>query len=121
MAWTAREGVVLIIDNDKKSVQELSEYFFSREHEALCVSDKVEAFKYIDAIRFDLIILEIDMPNGIEILKYIKEKKPKTETIIFSNCDYKTRKEVEQIGSVEFLPKRSEMSMLLDALQFVLG
>ena len=121
MGWEKREGVVLIIDNDEKIAQEVSGFFFSRKHEALVASDKIEAFKSIDAIRFDLVVLEVNMPDGIEILKYIKEKKPKVETIIFSNCDYKTRKEVEKIGSVEFLPKKPEMSMLLDALQFVLG
>jgi len=115
-----REGVVLIIDSDKKMVEDLKNFFYKKKHEALAVFDKAEAINSIDAISFDLIILEIDMYDGMDILKYIKEKKPKTKVIIFSNCDYKTKKEAEKIGSVEFLPKKVEMSMLLDAVQHVL-
>lgn len=116
-----REGVVLIIDNDKKTAEDLSKFLFSNKHEALIVSDKIEAFKSMDAIKFDLIVLEINIPDGFEILRYAKEKKPRAEVIIFSNCNYNMRKEVERMGGIEFLPKKVELSVFLDVLNFIIG
>lgn len=113
-------GVILIVDDEKESAQSLKGLFVGMGYDVLTVPDEAEATKTISAISFDLIIIEVNMLNGIKVLKYIKSKKPKAKIIVYSRCDYKTKKEAEEIGVDEFLPKRIEIPMLVDAVRYVL-
>ena len=112
------EKSVIIIDDEKGMLKTILPTLGIQE--ILTASDRDESIKAIDAIAFDLVILEIGMPYGIEILKYIKNKRPKAKVIVYSRCDYKTKKEAEALGIDEFLPKSVQIVMLLDAVQYVL-
>lgn len=114
------KGVILIIDDDKEIVRDLKGLFSGVGYDVLTASNKAEAVTTINAVRFDVIILEVNMPHGIEILKHVKVKKAKSKIIVYSRCDYETKKKVEDMGIDEFLPKSAEMSMLVDAIQHVL-
>lgn len=117
-----REKSILIIDDNEKMLMPLLKGSLSDSgvDNILTVSDRGEAVKAIDAVDFDLIILEVNMLYGIEILKYIKKRRPKTKIIVYSKCDYKTKKEAENIGIDEFISKGVPVSMILDAVQYVL-
>lgn len=115
-----REKSVLVIDDEKAVFLKAMLPAYGIKN-VLTASDKGEAVKAIDAIDFDLIVLELDMLYGIEILKYIKDKRPKTKVFIFSRCDYGVKKEAEKIGIDEFLPKSVQIMMVLNAVQYLLN
>ena len=54
----------------------------------MCIRDRdgVEAITFIDEQEFDLVLMDITMPNmgGIEALKIIKEKKAKLPVVMCS-------------------------------------
>lgn len=120
MNGTNEKGVILIADDDKEAVRDLKSLFTGRGYDVLAAPDKAEAITTINAISFDVIILEVNMSHGIEILKHIKVRKPRTKIIVYSKCDCETQKKAEEIGIDKFLPKNAEMSMLVDTVQNVL-
>ena len=76
------KGVILIADDEKEVTMSLKGFFAGIGYNVLTASDKAEAVKVINAISLDLIILEINMLHGIEILKHIKVKKPKAKVTV---------------------------------------
>lgn len=113
------KGVILVIDDDKK-IEITKNLLNGVGYDTLTAVNKSEAIAAINAIRFDVVILEVNMLHGIDILKQIKAKKSKTKVIVYSRCDYETKKKAEEAGINEFLPKSAEISMLVDAVQHVL-
>ena len=115
-----KESVILIVDDEKEIVRDLTGLFSGMGHDVLTASDNAEAIRTINAVSLDLIIIEVNILYGIEILKHIKAKKPKMKVVVYSRCDYETKKKAEEAGIDEFLPKSAEISMLVDVVQDVL-
>lgn len=56
----------------------------------------------------DILLCDIEMPqgSGLELLAWVKEHSPQTETIIFtSHADFKYAKEAMSLGSLDYLLK----------------
>lgn len=72
-----------------------------------------EATLLIDKNEFDLIILDIRMPemNGIDLLKVIRERTPATEVImVTAYASVDTATEALRLGAVDYLNKPFEVS-----------
>ncbi|OPA81200.1 DNA-binding response regulator [Paenibacillus selenitireducens] len=89
--------------------------------EALQVSEVYEAYNMRDAIKvfertnIDIMICDIEMPkgNGIELLEWVNEKSPDTETIFLtahSNFDFMKR--AIQLDGFDYLLKPIEFDVL---------
>jgi len=115
------KGVILIVDDDKEVARDLKSILTGIGYDVLAALDKTEAITTINAVSFDAIILEVNMLHGIEILKHIKVRKPRTKVMVYSRCDNETKRKAEEKGIDEFLPKNAEISMLVNVVQRVLG
>lgn len=83
----------LIIDDDPLACQNYAHILKSMGHEYDMAANAQEGFKKIQGFQYDLVFLDIVMPNfklrqsrktGIELLKLIKEQRPDLPVIIIS-------------------------------------
>jgi YesN/AraC family two-component response regulator len=82
--------------------------------------DGVEAKKAIGKLNPDVAILDIKMPgvDGIDLLKYIKNKNQNIKVIMLTNYPYpQYRKKCMALGADYFFKKSMEFQNVLDALK----
>lgn len=102
---------ILLVEDDE-SLRHMYNLILSKEgYEVTSANDGVQGLAKARDGGFDLILLDLMMPNldGIGVLKGLKEEPPKTEngpTVILSNAGYdKVAKEAEGLGATAFLMK----------------
>ena len=68
---------LLIVDDEEKIREMIGKYASHEGHECVLASDGVEALKFFEKENFDVVILDVMMPNldGYETLKRMKEIK----------------------------------------------
>lgn len=69
---------VLLVDDEKEFVSTLAERLSMRNIEADWVSSGEEALKRLEAIAYDLAVLDVKMPHigGIELMRMMRGKRP---------------------------------------------
>lgn len=82
---------VLIVDDDQQFLQGLKDEFEIRRYEVVTASCGKEALERFGAEDFDLVTLDILLPDidGIRILRRMKEERPKTIIVMVTNYDYR--------------------------------
>ncbi|GGD38792.1 two-component response regulator [Malaciobacter pacificus] len=80
---------VLVIEDDVQLNFVISEYFKMKSYNTISIHDGIEAIDEIDKITnrdINLYVIDINLPslNGIDILKYIREKDSTTPIIIIT-------------------------------------
>ena len=77
---------LLLIDDDLKSLESLSEALSFNGYPIEQYSNPVEAVNAYNEKKFDVVITDFKMPelNGIEVLKKVKEIDPKAYVIILT-------------------------------------
>jgi CheY-like chemotaxis protein len=100
---------LLIIDDDEEFSSELGDILTDEGYNINIANDGEKAINLINNFIFDLILLDYKMPvkNGIEFIKYIKEKNIETKLILIS-------------GSMN-IEKLLEQSGVLSDVSFVLN
>ena len=117
-----KKGLILVVDDEKEVTMSLKGFFTALGHDMLTALDGKEALQLIDSVSPDLVLLDMKMPgvDGIQVLKYIREKKPKTKVIVMTAYDKDVKREVEKIGIDGFFAKPIDLSKLLDRIRYVL-
>ncbi|MBC8554790.1 MAG: PAS domain S-box protein [Candidatus Brocadiales bacterium] len=92
------EGLrILIVDDEQKICDLLSEYFLEDNHDVKCVNSGVTAIKLLETENFDLVLSDLVMPevSGLDIVKAVRalEKKPKVGLITGWENPYRTEEE----------------------------
>lgn len=81
-----------------------------------------EALQCVDRGRFDVILLDISLPdmNGLEVLKRLKRKLPHTPVLMFS-MHHENQYAVRALrgGAAGYLPKTIDAEQMISALQTV--
>jgi len=118
----SKKGVILVVDDEKKVTMSLKGFFTALGHDMLTALDGKEALRIIDNVVLDLVLLDMKMPgiDGIQILKHLKTKKPKTKIIIITAYDEEYKEEVEKLGIDGFFLKPIDLSRLIDRIRYVL-
>ena len=84
-----------------------------------CCRSCREAIRRIDALRPDLVVLDVSLPdgNGYDVLQHIHQHNPKTIVYVFSNdaSDVVKRRFVGA-GATRFFDKPMEFEALCDAI-----
>jgi two-component system, NarL family, invasion response regulator UvrY len=109
---TIRKGVKLILSN------EFSEAEFG---EAININ---EVFKKIKENKWDLLIMDMDMPgrNGLDALKQLKDEKQNIKTLIFSmHPEEQIAIRVLRAGAYGYLSKDAEDGELAKAVRTILA
>jgi len=99
---------VLLVDDESQFVEALAERLQLRGFEALVANDGPAALDLIEKDRLQLVVLDLRMPemDGLEVLRRIKEKWPKTQVIIATgHGDEEDRRKCLELGAFAFLSK----------------
>ena len=101
-------------ENDLNNI--ISRSLTAEQYSVDCCFDGEEAIDYINAVEYDLIILDIMMPkkNGLEVLKYIRNNKITTPVIFLTAKDSTEDKVVGlDLGANDYLTKPFALDELL--------
>lgn len=77
---------VLVIDDDLEILELLNSFLSSLDYEVKAVSNSIEGLKLITTEVFDLVLLDIKLPekDGIEVLKEIKKIDPQLPVVVIT-------------------------------------
>lgn len=111
---------ILVIDDDKAVLN----YFLvlllqAARFEVEALSDSTKAFETIDAGRFDLLLLDMDMPGvtGKEVLQHVQRNHPEMEVVIITGVeDVELAVESMKMGAYDYLCKPVDDNRLLTTL-----
>ena len=111
---------VIIIDDEKNLRTGTQRLLQSEGYEVDTAENGTEGIKLGTANDYDLAIIDLKMPDidGIEVLKEIKKKKPKTVCFIATAyASYDTAIESTKIGAYSYIPKPFTPEELIQNLQ----
>ncbi len=115
---------ILVVDDEDALRTVLSGELVSEGYEVRTAADGDEAISNIQKESFDLVLLDIKMPrmNGFEVLKFIKEKFPKTRVVMLTGfADLKNAIESKKLGAEDFVSKPYDLVDLLTTIERVLS
>jgi len=108
--------------DDSKHIRAVIEELMPEGFEFYGAADGVEALEYIASCKFDLIILDIDMPrlNGIELLRAARSREVETPVILYTGESRSRKiKEFMKLGIDDFILKPCGADFLREKIIFV--
>ena len=114
------ESMKLFIADDSSVVRERLKAMLSNLEEIEAIGqaqDVGEAINFIEELKPDAVILDIQMPggSGIEVLKHIKKEQPATVVIILTNYPYSQyRQQCIDAGADFFFDKSLEFEKAIE-------
>ena len=115
---------VLIVEDEKIErdalVSLFSEYFSKRVQLVTSVNNGESALEEFERNNFELVISDINIPrmNGLELLRAIKTRKPKTRCIILTSYDYfEYAQESIRIGVDDFILKPAKKQDICNRIE----
>jgi len=117
---------ILVVDDDEMVLMAVNELLRQEGYEVHAVSSGTEALSRLDQTRYDLIILDIIMPemNGFEVCRKIREIESYSETpIVFLTAKNleEDRSEGIDAGANLFLSKPISPDKLLEIISDTIG
>jgi len=115
---------LLVVDDEDALRNVLSSELQSEGYSVVSAADGDEAIATLQQKSFDLVLLDIKMPrvDGFEVLKFIKEKYPKTKVIMLTGfADLKNAIESKKLGAEDFVSKPYDLVDLLTTVERVLS
>lgn len=114
------EGLrVLIVDDEDELVSALEERLNLRGFDAKGLTTGDEALAYLENTPCDVVLLDVKMPGigGLEVIKRIKEQRPKLEVILLSG--HGAAQDVKRgmdLGAFDYLMKPVDIDVLVRTL-----
>jgi DNA-binding NtrC family response regulator len=112
---------ILIVDDDQAVLNYLLVSLTQANlFEVEVLSESKKAFALIDTGNFDLVLLDMDMPEvgGWEILQYVRHNRPELEVVILTGVeDVSLAVESMKIGAYDYLCKPVDNTRLVLTLQ----
>src|SRR5512133_3622184 len=106
-----KEIKVLLVDDEVEFVTTLGERLRLRDLKVDTVFDGSQALSYIAKTEPDVIVLDL---NGIDVLKEIKQTRPKVQVIILTGHGTDQDEEAaRKLGGFDFLRKPAEIDLLV--------
>ena len=103
------EGMkVLIVDDEEVTRKSLKNYVEQMGYSGKTACDGMRALKVLEKERFDVVIIDFNMPkmNGIELLKIVRRSYSKTEAIILTGyADVENAMDAVNYGAYAFFRK----------------
>ena len=99
---------VLIVDDDKPTLEAMSDALNSQGYEVISQSSGKEALKVMREKRFDVVLTDLKMPDvdGMEILKAAKDMDPHVQVILITaHGSVDKAVEAMRAGAVDFIEK----------------
>jgi DNA-binding NtrC family response regulator len=112
---------ILIIDDNQAVLNFLRIFLLQTgKFQVEILQDSTEAYETIENKQFDILLLDMDMPNvsGLDILKYLYEHKIKLTTIVLTGVeDIDLAVQSMKLGTFDYLLKPIEEDKLLETLE----
>ncbi|HMM12766.1 MAG TPA: sigma-54 dependent transcriptional regulator [Bacteroidales bacterium] len=111
---------ILIVDDEARMRDEISEYLLKRSWEVFTAADPAEASRLLQQQDVHIAIVDIKLPgfSGLELLKIIRETYPQVEVIMISgHGDMQSVIEAMRLGAVDYFQKPFRLIDLNQALQ----
>jgi DNA-binding NtrC family response regulator len=115
---------ILVVDDEEALRTVLSTELSSEGYEVSAAADGNEAIDLVKDNNYDLVLLDIKMPNvdGFEVLKFVKGTKPDIKVIMLTGfADLKNAIESKRLGAEDFVSKPYDLVDLLTTIERVLG
>lgn len=115
---------MLVVDDEDDLRKLLMDIVAQAGYEASAASDGEEAIGMVKRTKFDVALLDIQMPrkNGIEVLRFIQENSKDTKTIILTGyADLKNAMDTRQYGALDFISKPYRLEDVLSTIKRVLS
>lgn len=115
---------ILVVDDEDALRTVLSAELNSEGYDVGTAADGMEAVSELQKMKYDLVLLDIKMPNmnGFEVLKVIKEKHPGTRVIMLTGfADLKNAIESKKLGAEDFVSKPYDLVDLLTTIDRVMS
>ncbi len=115
---------ILVVDDEEALRTVLSTELSSEGYEVSTAADGSEAIDLVKGNNYDLVLLDIKMPNvdGFEVLKYVKGNKPDIKVIMLTGfADLKNAIESKRLGAEDFVSKPYDLVDLLTTIERVLS
>ncbi len=120
----ADKSKILVVDDEDALRTVLSSELESEGYEVRTAADGQEAIAQLEKDSYQLMLLDIKMPhmNGFEVLKFVKEKHPKTKVVMLTGfADLKNALESKKLGAEDFVSKPYDLVDLLTTIERVLN
>jgi DNA-binding NtrC family response regulator len=116
---------ILVVDDEEDFVETLVSRLKKRDVDAIGVSSGEEAIEHIKNKKFDIVIMDIKMPggiDGIEAMRLIKKERPQTEIILLTgHASIETGIEGMKFGAFDYVLKPVKLEDLLKKIELALG
>ena len=112
---------ILIVDDDVDTCENLSDILTDFGHEICTAHNGCEALQRAAETRFDIVLLDLKMPDmdGLELYHELKRFSPTTVAILITGyADSETERRAAQIGVWRMLPKPLNLDLLLLGKRF---
>jgi len=114
---------ILIVDDEVDITEPLGEHLFIEGYQVASAGDGQEAISLIHGKKFDVVILDLYMPNmdGFGVLKYLKGTFPKTKVIVMTGHPTpENLSRCKDLGAEKIIQKPYEVRDILNAIEAVL-
>ena len=115
-----KEMKVLLVDDEQKFVEALSERLQMRDLKNETVYDGEEALNFVDDKEPDVMVLDLKMPgiDGMEVLRRVKKKFPAIRVIILTGHGTdRDEEESRRIGVFDYLKKPADIELLVSRIK----
>jgi CheY-like chemotaxis protein len=115
---------ILVVDDDPQVRKLFSQVLNKAGYSVYDACDGLQAKSFIQRIQFDLIILDLNMPemDGFEVLKFARSELPFLKIIVVSGFMQGTMlKAAKLFGAAATLDKPVQMSLLLSTVRDVMA
>ena len=120
---TKIKGHILVVDDEPDLRMMLSQILTGAGYEIKEASDGEEAITLLKKHKFDVTLLDIQMPivDGIKVLKFIKENRMPTKAIMLTGyADLKHAMEAKEFGARDFIGKPYKIEDILSTVERVM-
>lgn len=109
---------ILLVDDDPTILKSVGGFLEQSGYEVACASKGSEGVELYDELGFDLVLLDLQLPDlhGIEVLKHLCARNAAV-ILLTGHGDIETAVEAMQIGAEDFLTKPVDMTHLTAVLE----
>src|SRR5690554_6441171 len=114
---------ILVIEDQLPLLQQIEKLICNEGYVCEIAFDFKSAWEKVWSYKYDLLVVDINLPDGsgLEIIHKVKNEHPKTAIIVISARDSTANKiEGLEIGADDYITKPFEMSELLARIKSVL-
>ena len=112
---------VLIVDDEHDFLETIVKRLKRRKVDATGIDSGIKALELLEKEHFDVVILDVRMPggmDGIETLKEMKKKRPLLEVIMLTgHASVESGMQGMQYGAFDYVLKPADIDDLLEKIQ----